>query len=148
MPPELPERYHPLVEESTRSLVPAAPHRPRTLQVAEPRVRIRRVEEEPAPPRERTHRIVDGDTLEKIAQRYWQDASLADALYAANRDQLATPDPLPLGKVLRIPAAPSAAQATSETAPQVEELPAPVRQPQAELKLDEPLVPFPRASNN
>src|SRR5690606_19373255 len=115
IPPELPEVYHPLVDApplpSARLPVarPAsiAPAAPRSLVLEDPKLRIRPSEERATPnERERKHRIVDGDTLARIAQRYWQDAALADALFAANRDVLTAPDPLPLGVELRIPARP------------------------------------------
>ena len=133
LPPELPEMYHPLIESSAPRTTPppgpAVPPTPRSLQLEEPRVRIR--SEEPAPPpRTRTHRIADGDTLSRIAQRYWNDATLAEALFAANRDRLSSPDPLPIGVELRIPPPPqrviTAKPALGST---VEELPAPVRPP-------------------
>ena len=134
LPPELPEMYHPLIESSAPRVAPGpapVPPTPRSLQLEEPRVRIR--SEEPAPPpRTRMHRIADGDTLARIAQRYWNDATLAEALIAANRDRLSSPDPLPIGVELRIPPPPQrviTAKPALESA--VEELPAPVRPPSA-----------------
>lgn len=140
LPPELPEMYHPLIEGAApRSAPPSQPpsvqppsvqpQTPRSLQLEEPRVRIRA--EEPAPaPRTRTHRIADGDTLARIAQRYWNDATLAEALYAANRDRLSSPDPLPIGVELRIPPPPQRViTAKPAVESSVEELPAPVRPP-------------------
>lgn len=145
IPPELPDRYQPLMDAAP-SAAPAFAPREQRLRVPldEPRLRIHMADdEESASPRERTHRVADGDTLERIALRYWQDAALADALFAANRDQLSTPDPLPIGAVLRIPQKPQPTSPAS-SAVQLEELPAPVRQPMGELQLDEPLVPIPR----
>lgn len=57
----------------------------------------------PAPARQ--HRIVDGDTLERLAERYWGDASRAAEIFEANRTILDDPQILPLGKVIRIPPA-------------------------------------------
>jgi phage tail protein X len=145
LPPELPEMYQPLIEGPTPRSTPApvaapasvpasasAPQTPRSLQLEEPRVRIRQEESLPAP-RTRTHRIADGDTLERIAQRYWNDASLADALFEANRDRLSAPDPLPIGVELRIPPPPerviTAKPAVEAVESAVEELPPPVRPP-------------------
>ena len=51
-----------------------------------------------------THTIVNGDTLERIARRYLGDASFAEALYQSNRDRIADPNRLPLGKKILIPA--------------------------------------------
>lgn len=66
-------------------------------------------EEEPnlldtgAPARALTHKITDGDTLSRLAEHYWGDATLANKLFEANRDVLQSPDLLPLGRVLKIP---------------------------------------------
>lgn len=48
------------------------------------------------------HVIVDGDTLPQLAERYLGDASLAEEIFAQNRDQLASPELLPLGVTLVI----------------------------------------------
>ncbi len=56
-----------------------------------------------ARPRMRTHRITDGDTLARIAQRYLGDARRYAEIQTANREVLANPDLLPIGAVLRIP---------------------------------------------
>jgi hypothetical protein len=52
----------------------------------------------------RTHRIVDGDTLESLAQRYLGSADRAAEIFAANRSVLSDPRLLPIGAELRIPA--------------------------------------------
>jgi nucleoid-associated protein YgaU len=51
----------------------------------------------------RRHRLTDGDTLERLAERYLGDAARADEIFAINRDLLGAPDLLPLGKIIRIP---------------------------------------------
>jgi nucleoid-associated protein YgaU len=51
----------------------------------------------------RTHRIVDGDTLGALAQRYLGSASRAGEIFAANRDVLFDPQLLPIGVILKIP---------------------------------------------
>lgn len=51
----------------------------------------------------REHRIVDGDTLSGLAQRYLGDAARAEEVYELNRDRLRDPNVLPVGKRLRIP---------------------------------------------
>jgi phage tail protein X len=138
IPPDLPDSYHPLVE------------RPPVNPAVAPRRESPAVPPPPPPAhqetsvRERTHRVVDGDTLARIAQRYWNDASLADALYNANRGTLSSPDPLPIGAVLTIPPLSSQPRVKISAAPVLEELPAPVRQPMPQLQLDEPLVPIER----
>ncbi|MCR4415838.1 MAG: LysM peptidoglycan-binding domain-containing protein, partial [Thermoguttaceae bacterium] len=53
----------------------------------------------------RIHKIADGDTLAGLAERYLGDPSRAGEIYRANRDVLASPDALPIGRELKIPAA-------------------------------------------
>jgi nucleoid-associated protein YgaU len=50
-----------------------------------------------------SHKIVDGDTLAKLAQRYLGDAGRAGELFQANRDVLGSSDILPIGALLKIP---------------------------------------------
>ena len=49
------------------------------------------------------HRIADGDTLSKLAERYLGRSERYLEIYNANRDVLASPDLLPIGATLRIP---------------------------------------------
>lgn len=49
------------------------------------------------------HRIVNGDTLPKLASTYLGDPRWALLIYEANRDVLVSPEILPIGKELRIP---------------------------------------------
>jgi hypothetical protein len=51
----------------------------------------------------RTHVVVDGDSLERLAGRYLDDSSRANEIYEANRELLASPDLLPIGAELVIP---------------------------------------------
>jgi nucleoid-associated protein YgaU len=53
----------------------------------------------------RTHRIVDGDTLEALAERYLGSTDRSLEIYEANRDVLPSPGLLPIGAELRIPSA-------------------------------------------
>ncbi|MEE8451615.1 MAG: LysM peptidoglycan-binding domain-containing protein [Thermoguttaceae bacterium] len=53
--------------------------------------------------RELTHTIVDGDTLEQLAERYLGTADRHLEIFEANRSVLASPQLLPIGKQLRIP---------------------------------------------
>jgi phage tail protein X len=146
LPPELPERYHPLIEEPVRTnrapqVETLPPPRPRNIELTQPGTR----KTESVQPR--THRIVDGDTLARIAARYWGDPVLANQLWEANRDVLAAPDPLPIGVTLKIPARPENKPAI--TSPHREELPAPARQPTLTAPSETPaegalpLVPIP-----
>jgi len=57
-------------------------------------------------PEEIVHIVHNGDTLEKLAERYLGDASRALELFDLNRDQLANPHLLPIGAELRIPIPP------------------------------------------
>ena len=55
-----------------------------------------------APP---THKIIDGDSLALLAERYLGSASRATEIYEANRSLLAHPEILPIGVKLKIPRA-------------------------------------------
>jgi phage tail protein X len=50
------------------------------------------------------HTVRDGDTLADLSRRYYGDDSFAAALFEANRGVLSSPDLLPIGAVLTIPA--------------------------------------------
>ena len=52
---------------------------------------------------ERTHTVVDGDTLATLAEHYLGSSARALEIYNANRFVLPSPDPLPIGVELRIP---------------------------------------------
>jgi LysM repeat protein len=54
-------------------------------------------------PATRTHRVVDGDTLAKLAARYLGSSDRYGEIFAANRPLLSTPDLLPIGVELVIP---------------------------------------------
>jgi nucleoid-associated protein YgaU len=54
-------------------------------------------------PTQRRHRLTDGDSLQRLAERYLGNAARADEIFAINRDVLSEPDLLPLGKIIRIP---------------------------------------------
>jgi nucleoid-associated protein YgaU len=47
--------------------------------------------------------VVPGDSLSKIAKRYYGDASQWRRIYEANRDQLSNPDLIHPGQRLKIP---------------------------------------------
>lgn len=49
------------------------------------------------------HVVEAGDTLSKIARKYYGDASLYQQIFEANRDQLKDPDLIQVGQKLRIP---------------------------------------------
>jgi len=47
--------------------------------------------------------VQSGDTLSKIAQKYYGDASLYTQIFQANRDVLSDPNKISPGQKLRIP---------------------------------------------
>lgn len=49
------------------------------------------------------HTVVAGDTLSKIAHRYYGDPGLYPKIYEANRDILSDPNRIKPGQKLRIP---------------------------------------------
>lgn len=51
----------------------------------------------------RAHKIVDGDTLGALAERYLGSAARCLDIFEANRDRLSSPELLPIGVELRIP---------------------------------------------
>lgn len=53
----------------------------------------------------RTHTIVDGDSLPKLARRYLGSAERSGEILALNRDVLPDPDLLPIGTEIKLPAA-------------------------------------------
>jgi nucleoid-associated protein YgaU len=57
----------------------------------------------PPPPKLRPYRLRDGDTLERLAERYLGDKSRAEEIFAGNRHVLARPDLLPVGIEIMLP---------------------------------------------
>jgi len=53
--------------------------------------------------RPRPYRLRDGDTLENVAERFLGSSARAAEIFEANRDVLARPDLLPVGKEIVIP---------------------------------------------
>jgi nucleoid-associated protein YgaU len=49
------------------------------------------------------HDVVSGDTLWKIAKKYYGDGSLYMEIFKANQDVLTDPDKIKVGQKLRIP---------------------------------------------
>jgi len=50
-----------------------------------------------------TYKIVSGDTLSKIAKRFYGDANAYHKIFDANRDQLNDPDMIKVGQELKLP---------------------------------------------
>lgn len=65
---------------------------------------------------QRIHRIVDGDTLPDLAERYLGDKSRALEIFEANRHILPSPEILPIGHEIMIPGAVRPASVTTESA--------------------------------
>lgn len=55
------------------------------------------------PGKPRPYRLRDGDTLEKIAERFLGSRERAGEIFEANRDALARPDLLPVGVTIVVP---------------------------------------------
>lgn len=60
-------------------------------------------ENSPALASGRSHVVVDGDSLAKLADRYLDDAALGEEIYRLNQHVLNDPELLPIGVELRIP---------------------------------------------
>ncbi len=58
---------------------------------------------DPVDERPRAHKIVDGDTLPRLAEKYLGSADRYLEIYEANREILLGPELLPIGVELRIP---------------------------------------------
>lgn len=67
-----------------------------------------------------SHKIVDGDTLTALAERYLGSSQRWAELFEHNRAVLKSPDLLPIGRILQIPAATAAPKIVS---PQLEPVP-------------------------
>ena len=50
-----------------------------------------------------TYTVQSGDTLSKIAKRFYGDAKLYPKIFEANRDQLSDPDKIRVGQSLKLP---------------------------------------------
>jgi nucleoid-associated protein YgaU len=56
-----------------------------------------------APDYAQTHTVAAGDTLGKLAKKYYGDAALYMTIFEANKDQLKDPNMIRVGQKLRIP---------------------------------------------
>jgi hypothetical protein len=63
----------------------------------------------------RTHVVIDGDSLEKLAGRYLHDPRRGSEIFELNREMLANPDLLPIGTELKIPNRPPRATSDRQT---------------------------------
>jgi hypothetical protein len=94
-PPQMPEMYQALLRTSAEPASTLA-SRSRRPDWADHSSTARRR-------RPKEHRIVDGDTLPALAERYLGDAARADELFERNRDILPSRDLLPVGRRIQIP---------------------------------------------
>ncbi len=65
----------------------------------------------------RTHKIVDGDTLGALAERYLGSADRALEIYRLNRDVLPSPELLPIAAELQVPPRGNVTPPRAEVAP-------------------------------
>jgi nucleoid-associated protein YgaU len=59
----------------------------------------------PAPSAARTHTVVKGDTLSKLAKQYYGNAGQWKRIYEANKDVIQNPDLIYPGQTFKIPEA-------------------------------------------
>ena len=62
-----------------------------------------RMEAKQKAPEAQMHTVVSGDSLSKIAKKYYGDANKYQAIFEANKPMLKDPDKIYPGQVLRIP---------------------------------------------
>ena len=58
----------------------------------------------PAGGADQTYTVVGGDTLSKIARKFYGNANAWNTIFQANKDQIKNPDMIHPGQVLKIPA--------------------------------------------
>ena len=59
----------------------------------------------PEPPQDQWYTVTAGDSLSKIAKRFYGDANRWQKIYDANREEIKDPDLIHPGQKLKIPAA-------------------------------------------
>jgi len=104
--PEIPANFPGLTQDAATD-EENKPSESATLEI-DPVVETPNAKERQATPSLDQYRIVDGDTLESIAQRLLGSAARAGEIYAANRGDLDSPELLPIGLKIVIPSAPAA----------------------------------------
>ena len=60
-----------------------------------------------------TYTVVSGDSLSKIAKKFYGDANQWKKIFDANTDKIKNPDLIHPGQVLAIPAAPASGKSTA-----------------------------------
>lgn len=61
-----------------------------------------------------TYTVVGGDSLSKIAKKFYGDATQWRHIFEANQDRISNPDMIQIGQVLKIPAAKSTSKEPSD----------------------------------
>jgi len=87
------------------------------------------------------HRIRNGDTLASIAENYLGQARFADWIYTQNQHLIRSPNLLPIGTQINIPAKPGAGQFEVLTTQPTEDPGQPVRQPEKKPVPPAPMIP-------
>ena len=64
-------------------------------------------------PANHTYTVVSGDSLSKIAKKFYGDANQWKKIFDANTDKIKNPDLIHPGQVLTIPAAPASGKSTA-----------------------------------
>ena len=72
-------------------------------RMEEAKERIRERRERAQEERARTYTVQAGDTLGKIAQKFYEDGGRWNEIYEANKDQIADPNVIQVGQKLVIP---------------------------------------------
>ena len=91
MPDEKPKPNFGNVQSGGSSTAPAAPATPTPTSPA------------PAPAAPRTYTVAAGDSLSKIAKKFYGDGNKWKRIFEANRDTVKNPDLIHPGQVLKIP---------------------------------------------
>ena len=92
MPDEKPKPSFSNVQSGGSSTAPASPVKPTP---------TRPTSAAPAAPR--TYTVVAGDSLSKIAKKFYGDGNTWNRIFEANRDTVKNPDLIHPGQVLKIP---------------------------------------------
>lgn len=87
------------VKSGAESTAPPAPAKPDFSNVSSGVESTARVLE----PTVQTYTVVGGDSLSKIAKKFYGDASKWREIFEANRDRISDPDLIQIGQVIKIP---------------------------------------------
>lgn len=88
------------VKSGSASTAPAAPAKPDFSNVSSGVASTAPIVEETT---QQTYTVAKGDTLSKIAKKFYGNANAWRGIFEANTDQLSNPDLIKPGQVLKIP---------------------------------------------